>query len=711
MKGILLAQAPKEKAPTKETPAAAPKLDAFDVSALERSLNDSATRVSTIWVSFLIFSLYLLNTATTVTHRQLLLAESLKLPVLNIDLPLWGFSFLAPILFVILHAYVLLQLVLLARTAEAYNAAVERAGLPPDENASLRQRLTNTMFAQIFAGSPREREGLLGWLLKAMAWITLAIAPVLILLVFQFMFLPHHSHLATWTHRILIVAELAVVFVLRPLVLDARRDFEWTRIWMQLKRTAALPLRLFGPKDRRRDEWVWLRQQAMPLASCVLFVLVSLLLATFPGEPHLNLLTGQSLFSVQCERWVSSQFDRLILPRVDVVDDEKFNKIENATTKRGQHPALGERTQNFGGRDLNCGIFVGADLRRADFSNARMLGAVLLGAELQGASLGYAQLQGANLSAAQLQNANLTGAQLQGADLSFFSQFLGATQLQGASLFVAQLQGADLSGAQLQGAILRGAQLQGADLSGAHLQGAELTIAELQGANLRGAQLQGADILAAKLQGADLSGAQLQGANLGEGSELKLALLSDVFVWRAKGANCSDARTTNPKFDAAMELRPKLGQADEPVSATPDAIAGFIDRAIADVSGPRKDEVREQLRAGLVADIKKEELAAIETNWRKCATNSEKVGQAEYDRQHADLLRDLVCDATTNRKEIAAGIIRTSYSPDPDRRVFFTRLARGLLGLDGKECAATKDLSDRDKEGLRKFVSTPAPAS
>src|SRR5882724_712888 len=103
------------------------KIDPFDVEALEKSLNDSATRVSTIWVSFLIFSLYLLAASTTVTHRQLFLAEPVKLPVLNIDLPLWGFFFLAPILFVIFHSYVLIQVILLARTAAAYNEAVENA--------------------------------------------------------------------------------------------------------------------------------------------------------------------------------------------------------------------------------------------------------------------------------------------------------------------------------------------------------------------------------------------------------------------------------------------------------------------------------------------------------------------------------------------------------------------------------------------------------
>jgi hypothetical protein len=133
-------------------------LDPFDVEALEKSLNDSATRVSTIWISFLIFSLYLLTAAATVTHRQLLLDQPVKLPVLSIDLPLRGFFFLAPILFVIFHIYVLLQVLLLGRTAAAYNEALDRAALSPPSNAAMRQRLANTLLAQIFAGSPREDE-------------------------------------------------------------------------------------------------------------------------------------------------------------------------------------------------------------------------------------------------------------------------------------------------------------------------------------------------------------------------------------------------------------------------------------------------------------------------------------------------------------------------------------------------------------------------
>src|SRR5690242_6533838 len=93
------------------------KIDPYDVAALEKSLNDSASRVSTIWISFLVFSLYLVTAAGTVTHKQLFLDEPTKLPIVNIELPLWWFFFLAPILFVICHAYVLMQVILLARTA------------------------------------------------------------------------------------------------------------------------------------------------------------------------------------------------------------------------------------------------------------------------------------------------------------------------------------------------------------------------------------------------------------------------------------------------------------------------------------------------------------------------------------------------------------------------------------------------------------------
>src|SRR5262245_20637527 len=146
----------------------ATELDPFDVEALERSLNESAARVSAIWVSFLVFGLYLIIAVGSVTEPQLFRNDPIKLPVLNVDLPVWGFFFVAPVLFVIFHCYLLVQVLLLRRTAAAYNELVEHSPLSTTDRARIRQRLANSLFTQIFAGSPNERESILGDLLRFM---------------------------------------------------------------------------------------------------------------------------------------------------------------------------------------------------------------------------------------------------------------------------------------------------------------------------------------------------------------------------------------------------------------------------------------------------------------------------------------------------------------------------------------------------------------
>jgi hypothetical protein len=142
----------------------------------------------------------------------------------------------------------------------------------------------------------------------------------------------------------------------------------------------------------------------------------------------------------------------------------------------------------------------------------------------------------------------------------------------------------------------------------------------------------------------------------------------------------------------------------------------------------------------LTAPIQKDHLAAMDTTWRNCAADSEKVVESEYLQQHANFMRNLVCNATTDRKEIAAGITnnlifdqraiaagitKNWISDDQDRRDYSSRLAggllglagrdyssrlaQGLLGLDGKECASTKELSEQTKARLSEFASAPLP--
>jgi uncharacterized protein YjbI with pentapeptide repeats len=594
------------------------KSDPPEVAALERSVNDSATRVSTIWVSYLIFSLYLIIATGTATHRQLLFAEPFKLPALNIDLPLFWFFVLGPILFVLFHLYVVLQVLLLGRTAAAYNDMLDQAVRSPSRNALVRQRLANTLFAQIFAGSPRERFGWLGWLLKAMAWITLALAPIYVILAFQFTFLPYHSHLATWVHRLLLLVELGVALVIWPIVLDARRDFDWR---------PRLP-------------------RVGPTVFFILLVSVSFFLFTFPGEPHVNLLTGMPAFKVKCYR-----------PPFDIIGHLRVRDV-NATgggvSSAARSPEI-PQSRNLSGRNFNCADLRGADLRQFDFSTAQLQAVSLVGAKLDKANFSRANLRNADLLGADIPFADFTLATLQGAELrsavlrgavllfaSAQGASMGHTNLEGAELYGAHLSGVDLDGANLSLASLRRAELVGADLSLARLRAASLDWAHLEGALMRGADL----------RGAKLDETALQGAMLSE-TNLSLAFLHSVTFWRAKPSSCSGARVSSPNFDKVLARPPpSWSSLDSAKSdqATSGVIRQFIKYAIEPISTGDNDEgnwrdpvrkkvekydVEARLEEGLIADIPEDDLRAMEAQWLSCVSASANIDEAAYLQEHA----------------------------------------------------------------------------
>jgi hypothetical protein len=188
-----------------------------EAEALAAALNHSAERVQTLWFSFLTFMVYLAIAAGTTTHRMLFLESPLKLPVLNIDLPLLGFYILTPVLFVVFHFYMLLNLVFLARTAKSFEDALARA-FPEDGEAreTFRMRIENTLFVQLLVGGRLEREGINAKLLSLMALITLALAPVALLLMIEIKFLPYHSEWITWWHRGWLFVDLALVWTFWP---------------------------------------------------------------------------------------------------------------------------------------------------------------------------------------------------------------------------------------------------------------------------------------------------------------------------------------------------------------------------------------------------------------------------------------------------------------------------------------------------------------
>jgi hypothetical protein len=100
---------------------------AEDLEAFRKSVEESAGVSGGLWLSYLFVLFYLAIAAGAVTHTDLLLQNPVKLPFLNIELPLLAFFFLAPLLFVITHAYTLVNLALLpARAPRSIHDVADR---------------------------------------------------------------------------------------------------------------------------------------------------------------------------------------------------------------------------------------------------------------------------------------------------------------------------------------------------------------------------------------------------------------------------------------------------------------------------------------------------------------------------------------------------------------------------------------------------------
>jgi uncharacterized protein YjbI with pentapeptide repeats len=580
---------------------------AKDLGALRDAVVDAAGVGTGLWLSYLFVLFYFAIAAGAVTHRDLLLENPVKLPFLNVELPRKAFFVLGPLVFLIVHAYVLLHFVLLAGKIGAFDVELEAQIGRDDAKAQLRRQLPSNIFVQFLAGPREVRTGIIGFLLKAVAWISLIIGPIALLVLFQLQFLPYHKEWITLWQRIAVVIDLVLLWILWPPIVRgetnclAWRDFKRIKIraWLPV---SILPVLLVFTIATFPGEWL----ENLPPVPIIpttweAWTLPSVQAIQMAGSGwatlHETLVAGQVNYVTG--RPQSLWSNRLVLPNFDIGDRVKFDAEGKI--------AISSDSTSLRGRSLEGAVFVNAHLKKADFTGANLAGANfvladlreakfecdtvgdelicaqlhdanLTGAQLQGASLikanlqrallRDAQLQGASLDGAYLQKASLVDAQLQGSSLEgaqLQGDYFGSTPLQGATLDDAQLQGAVLPEAQLKGASLVNAQLQGATLADAQLQGTSLDRAQLRGANLYGAQLEGASLVDANLQGAWLQEAQLQGAWL-SGAQLRGADLRSVYVWRTEAPSHQNGEGA---LVVAPESGPKYSGLDCPDKRAP----------------------------------------------------------------------------------------------------------------------------------------------
>jgi uncharacterized protein YjbI with pentapeptide repeats len=441
------------------------------------AVNTAAARGNATMLLFLGLMAYVALTIGALTHRDLLLDAGIALPLLQVRVDLTAFFLVAPAAFVLLHLMVIAQHVLLARKTLEFDAAVRLLESTDRRSHPLRLELDSSFFAQAMAGPERSR--VVSAVLHSIAWLTLLVLPLLLLLYVQIALLPFHHAAITAVQRAIVLADVVLLLLAGAFLMRAETSFFG----------ATLRLGFNNPGSA-----------AFGLAVLAGAAAVSLLAAIPAGGARDG--SNGALFG-------------LLARNLDVSDADLVSDRE------GTVPA---RSVSLRGRDLRFARLDRADLRQADLTGANLDGASLRGTDLRGAHLGCADPaalkqpdgrqkagctsgRGADLRAARLGGANLAGANLSAAKLDDAS-------LEGADLSGASLTGASFLQANLQGAVLTGAGLQMTDFSGAGLQGASLASAQLAGAVLRETDLEGAELQRAKLYGADMRGARLPAADL-----------------------------------------------------------------------------------------------------------------------------------------------------------------------------------------------------
>jgi hypothetical protein len=119
-----------EPPPPTPEPAPADASERARLDKLQDAANAASGHVRNVYLTFLLFGLYLAIIFRATTHEQLLRAGPVTLPLLNVELPLLGFYWVAPALFVLLHLNLLLELHLLAGKLHRLDQAIGRPGGP-----------------------------------------------------------------------------------------------------------------------------------------------------------------------------------------------------------------------------------------------------------------------------------------------------------------------------------------------------------------------------------------------------------------------------------------------------------------------------------------------------------------------------------------------------------------------------------------------------
>lgn len=486
--------------------------DDAELAELIKAANDDLSDTRKELFAFVAGLVFVVVTNYSITARDLLAKAPVRLPFIDLAVPLGDFFAWTPLAVLAVHVAVLLRLVRLREKLEATRNDIDKSQADEREKSLL--RTVSNFFAQLILVRPegRVRRSLL-WLVYVS---TAFFAPFFTLLAIAVRALPLHDVLLTFWLNLLLAADVGVAayLFLRP-----------RRIWGSasfIVVLAAANLILCVP-DSGFDQWgrdhLWTR----PIGS-----------ATY-GPQRTAFWPTALLFESEVDNVTRKPWLFGLSRNIALVDD----KLPVAA-------GAAQPSMSLRGRDLRYAIFDRSDLSGADFTAADLSRASFVAADLKGTQFGCLHpewdksrpdKQCTKIESAGLQGVDLRGAKFQWRDnqrQSLAGINLSGARMEGIDLRHVDLSRATLSGAKLAGAYLDyarfiGASLTAADLTGVRAGGADFSFSSMRGAHLDGADLRAATrFLAADMREISLFRTRLRGAQLGG------AVLRRAQVWETE---------------------------------------------------------------------------------------------------------------------------------------------------------------------------------
>jgi hypothetical protein len=193
---------------------------ASDANAKEllAAANTASDKVAVLHIAFLAVCAYLLVIVFSTTDMHLLVGKGIKLPLVDVELPIVGFFGTAPYLLLLVHFNLLLQLQLLSRKLYAF----DRADFKQHGFGGLHEQVNIFPYNYYLLGWPNR---LVKSLLALVVNITMLFLPLVVLLTVQAKFLAYQSEAVTWSHRIAIWLDVVLVTILWPVIMDRHNSW------------------------------------------------------------------------------------------------------------------------------------------------------------------------------------------------------------------------------------------------------------------------------------------------------------------------------------------------------------------------------------------------------------------------------------------------------------------------------------------------------